>query len=102
MMKSNETIRETLSIDEYAIAVRLANSIKHHTEMNLSLHYGNTEELLDEGMIHMAIVEGNYPKRTIVIKNTAQRTLLPSVLHHRSFKIHLIVYMTFLMKDYLY
>lgn len=44
---------------------KLADFIKHHPEMNLHLHYGNTAELLkllDQGKIHMAIVEGNYPK----------------------------------------
>ena len=70
-MKSSETTIETLSIGvtmtigEYAIVDRLADFIKHHPEMNLHLHYGNTAELLkllDQGMIHIAIVEGNYPK----------------------------------------
>ena len=70
-MKSIETTIETLSIGvtmtigEYAIVNRLADFIKHHPEMNLHLHYGNTAELLkllDQGKIHMAIVEGNYPK----------------------------------------
>ena len=52
-------------IGEYAIVDRLADFIKHHPEMNLHLHYGNTADLLkllDQGKIHMAIVEGNYPK----------------------------------------
>ena len=70
-IKSHEGMIETLSIGvtmtigEYAIVDKLADFIKHHPEMNLHLHYGNTAELLkllDQGKIHMAIVEGNYPK----------------------------------------
>lgn len=70
-IKSHEGMIETLSIGvtmtigEYAIVNKLADFIKHHPEMNLHLHYGNTAELLkllDQGKIHMAIVEGNYPK----------------------------------------
>lgn len=70
-IKSHEGMIETLSIGvtmtigEYAIVNRLAEFIKRHSEMNLHLHYGNTAELLkllDQGMIHMTIVEGNYPK----------------------------------------
>lgn len=70
-IKSHEGMIETLSIGvtmtigEYAIVDKLADFIKHHPEMNLHLYYGNTAELLkllDQGKIHMAIVEGNYPK----------------------------------------
>jgi DNA-binding transcriptional LysR family regulator len=59
------SIGVTMTIGEYAIVDKLADFIKHHPEMNLHLHYGNTAELLkllDQGKIHMAIVEGNYPK----------------------------------------
>lgn len=70
-IRNSENVIETLSIGvtrtigEYAIVDRLADFIKHHHEINLHLHYGNTAELLkllEQGMIPMAIVEGNYPK----------------------------------------
>ena len=54
-----------MTIGEYAIVDILADFIKHHAEINLHLHYSNTAELLkllEQGMIHIAIVEGDYPK----------------------------------------
>ena len=68
MIKLNRNIMKVyLSLDNghFITVDRLADFIKHHPEMNLHLHYGNTAELLkllDQGKIHMAIVEGNYPK----------------------------------------
>lgn len=59
------SIGVTMTIGEYAIIDKLANFIIHHPEINIHLHYGNTSkllELLDQGQISMAIVEGNYPK----------------------------------------
>ena len=70
-LKSNFTGIETLSIGvtmtigEYAIVDKLANFLIQHPEINVHLHYGNTLQLLkllDNGLISMAIVEGNYPK----------------------------------------
>lgn len=70
-LKGNFTGIETLSIGvtmtigEYAIVDKLANFLIHHPEINIHLHYGNTAQLLnllDNGKISMAIVEGNYPK----------------------------------------
>lgn len=72
-LKSNSSGIETLSIGvtmtigEYAIVDKLANFLLHHPEINLHLHYGNTFQLLkllNSGQIHMAIVEGNYPKKS--------------------------------------
>ena len=40
-------------------------SMLKYPEMNLHIHYGNTTQLLtllDQGIINMALVEGNYPK----------------------------------------
>lgn len=51
-IKSHEGMIETLSIGvtmtigEYAIVDRLADFIKHHPEMNLHLHYGNTAVII--------------------------------------------------------
>lgn len=59
------SIGVTMTIGEYAIIDKLANFIIHHPEINIHLHYGNTSkllELLDQGQISMAIVEGNYSK----------------------------------------
>ena len=59
------SIGVTMTIGEYAIVDKLANFLIHHPEINIHLHYGNTAQLLnmlDNGQIRMAIVEGNYPK----------------------------------------
>lgn len=59
------SIGVTMTIGEYAIINKLANFLKHHPEINIHLHYGNTSQLLhllDDSKISMAIVEGNYPK----------------------------------------
>ncbi len=59
------SIGVTMTIGEYTIVDKLANFLKQHPEINIHLHYGNTFQLLkllDNGMISMAIVEGNYPK----------------------------------------
>lgn len=59
------SIGVTMTIGEYAIVDKLANFLIHHPEINIHLHYGNTSQLLnllDNGQIRMAIVEGNYPK----------------------------------------
>ncbi len=59
------SIGVTMTIGEYAIVDKLACFLIHHPEINIHLHYGNTSQLLnllDNGQISMAIVEGNYPK----------------------------------------
>lgn len=59
------SIGVTMTIGEYAIVDKLASFLIHHPEINIHLHYGNTAQLLnmlDNGQIRMAIVEGNYPK----------------------------------------
>ena len=55
----------TMTIGEYAIVDKLANFLIRHPNINVHLHYGNTAQLLqllEEGQISMAVVEGNYPK----------------------------------------
>ncbi len=59
------SIGVTMTIGEYAIVDKLADFLMNHPEINIHLHYGNTTQLLnllDNGQISMAIVEGNYPK----------------------------------------
>ena len=59
------SIGVTMTIGEYAIVDKLADFLIRHPEINMHLHYGNTSQLLnllDNGQIRMAIVEGNYPK----------------------------------------
>ena len=59
------SIGVTMTIGEYAIVDKLACFLMHHPEINIHLHYGNTSQLLnllDNGQISLAIVEGNYPK----------------------------------------
>lgn len=59
------SIGVTMTIGEYAIVDKLANFLICHPEINIHLHYGNTSQLLnllDNGQISAAIVEGNYPK----------------------------------------
>lgn len=60
------SIGVTMTIGEYAITDKLANFLIQHPEINIHLHYGNTSKLLnllDNGQISMAIVEGNYPRK---------------------------------------
>ena len=60
------SIGVTMTIGEYAIIDKLANFLIQHPEINIHLHYGNTSRLLnllDNGQISMAIVEGNYPRK---------------------------------------
>lgn len=60
------SIGVTMTIGEYAITDKLANFLMQHPETNIHLHYGNTSQLLnllDNGQISMAIVEGNYPRK---------------------------------------
>ena len=59
------SIGVTMTIGEYTIVDKLADFLKSHPEINIHLHYGNTSQLLqllDQGQISIAIVEGNYPK----------------------------------------
>ena len=66
------SIGVTMTIGEYAIVDKLASFLIHHPEINIHLHYGNTAQLLnmlDNGQIRMAIVEGNYPKENYSHKN---------------------------------
>lgn len=76
-LKSNFSGIETLSIGvtmtigEYAIVDKLATFLLQHPEINVHLHYGNTLQLLNllnDGQISMAIVEGNYPKENYAHK----------------------------------
>lgn len=65
------SIGVTMTIGEYAIVDKLANFLICHPEINVHLHYGNTSQLLnllDNGQICMAIVEGNYPKENYTHK----------------------------------
>lgn len=61
-----------MTIGEYAIVDKIADFLIGHPEMNLHIHYGNTTQLLtllDEGIINLALVEGNYPKENYEHKN---------------------------------
>lgn len=66
------SIGVTMTIGEYAIVDKIADFLIRHPEMNLHIHYGNTMqllELLDNGVINLALVEGNYPKEKYGHKN---------------------------------
>ena len=68
------SIGVTMTIGEYAIVDKIADFLIGHPEMNLHIHYGNTTQLLtllDEGIINLALVEGNYPKENYEHKNYA-------------------------------
>ena len=55
----------TMTIGEYAIIHPLAAFQRHHPEINIELHFGNTSDLLQQlaaGSIQLALVEGYYPK----------------------------------------
>lgn len=59
------SIGVTMTIGEYAIVDKLADYLIRHPEVNLHIHYGNTTQLLtliDQGIINLALVEGNYAK----------------------------------------
>lgn len=65
------SIGVTMTVGEYAIVDKLADFLMRHPEINIHLHYGNTTQLLnllDNGQICMAIVEGNYPKEVYAHK----------------------------------
>lgn len=55
----------TMTVGEYAIIGPLAAMLRRHPERNVKLRFGNTTQLLQmlaEGTIQMALVEGYYPK----------------------------------------
>ena len=61
----------TRTIGEYAALSPLLTYLRAHPDMNLHLHYGNTEELLsllDAGTISLALIEGNVPKGKYGVK----------------------------------
>lgn len=68
--ENNERIKTlsigvTMTIGEYAISGALAGYLKANPDTNIHLHYGNTKQLLqllDNGQISFALVEGYYPK----------------------------------------
>lgn len=68
--ENNERIKTlsigvTMTIGEYAISGALAGYLKANPDTNIHLHYGNTKQLLqllDNGRISFALVEGYYPK----------------------------------------
>ena len=59
------SIGVTMTIGEYAIINPLAEFLKHHPNINVHVHFGNTKELLEmmgNGEISLALVEGYYPR----------------------------------------
>ena len=65
------SIGVTMTIGEYAIVDKLSDFLTRHPKTNIHIHYGNTSQLLhllDNGQIHLAIVEGNYPKENYTRK----------------------------------
>lgn len=65
------SIGVTMTIGEYAIVNKLSDFLTRHPKTNIHIHYGNTSQLLhllDNGQIHLAIVEGNYPKENYTWK----------------------------------
>ena len=55
----------TMTIGEYAIISPLAKFLKEHPNLNINLRFGNTQQLLQlmsEGKIQLALVEGSYPR----------------------------------------
>lgn len=65
------SIGVTMTIGEYAIVDKLSDFLTRHPKTNIHIHYGNTSQLLhllDNGQIHLAIVEGNYPKENYTWK----------------------------------
>ena len=65
------SIGVTMTIGEYAIVIKLSDFLTRHPKTNIHIHYGNTSQLLhllDNGQIHLAIVEGNYPKKNYTWK----------------------------------
>lgn len=66
------SIGVTMTIGEYAIVDTIADFLIRHPEINLHIHYGNTMQLLgllDDGILNLALVEGNYPKEKYGHKN---------------------------------
>ncbi len=84
------SIGVTMTIGEYAIVDRLADFLIHHPEINIHLHYGNTSQLLnllDNGQIRMAIVEGNYPKENYSHKKYSTEDYIAVCAASHSFMI---------------
>ena len=55
----------TMTVGEYSIIHPLARFQREHPAVNIRLHFGNTNDLLQKlasGEIQLALVEGNYPK----------------------------------------
>lgn len=89
------SIGVTMTIGEYAIIDKLANFIQNHPEINIHLHYGNTSkllELLDQGQISMAIVEGNYSKENYshIKYSTEDYIAVCATSHHFTKELHTI------------
>ncbi len=54
----------TMTVGEYAVATPLARFLNRHPDLNIHLTFGNTDQLihlLEDGKIHLALVEGYYP-----------------------------------------
>lgn len=59
------SIGVTMTIGEYAVVPTLSSFIRSHPDVNVHIHYGNTQELLqllDQGIISLALIEGYYPE----------------------------------------
>lgn len=58
--------------------------------MNLHIHYGNTTQLLtllDEGIINLALVEGNYPKENYEHKNYSTEEYIAVCARNHIFEV---------------
>ena len=78
-----------MTIGEYAIVDKIADFLIGHPEMNLHIHYGNTTQLLtllDEGIINLALVEGNYPKENYEHKNYSTEEYIAVCAKDHTFK----------------
>ncbi len=55
----------TMTIGEYIIAEPISSYIKSNPDINVSIHFGNTKDLLQrlqDGELDFALVEGNFPE----------------------------------------
>lgn len=78
-----------MTIGELAIVDKIAGFLIGHPEMNLHIHYGNTTQLLtllDEGIINLALVEGNYPKENYEHKNYSTEEYIAVCAKDHTFK----------------
>ncbi|MDY2700557.1 MAG: LysR family transcriptional regulator [Lachnospiraceae bacterium] len=86
---SSLSIGVTMTVGEYALIVPLAEFLKNHPNINVHIHFGNTQDLLkmmEYGEINLALVEGYYPKEEYEHVNYSIEQYVAICAIHHEFK----------------